>query len=155
MFYVIHEAITDHFTSPPLPSVLLQMFANKLCLLVKGITEPVPMKALSFLSDACKLLVECHRMLSYACVAEYFSEPDSSAYLSFLSENLEGDTNAMQAFLENTLLSVSDISHAVRLIPDRLLLDGYRLVSRIQNTREKLLLGFSQVRSTCCWLVTL
>ena len=41
-----------------------------------------------------------HRqMLSYACVAEFFSQPDSPAYLTFLSENLEGDTNALQVFL--------------------------------------------------------
>lgn len=107
------------------------------------------MKALSFLSDACKLLVECHKMLSYACVAEYFSDPDSSVYLSFLSESLEVDTNALQALLENTLLSASDVAHAVLFIPDRLLLDGQRIVSRIENTREKLLLGFNQVCNPC------
>ena len=38
-------------------------------------------------------------MSSYACIAEFFSETDSMAYLSFLCENLEGDTNALQAFL--------------------------------------------------------
>ena len=39
------------------------------------------------------------QMLSYACVAEFFSQPDSPAYLTFLAENLEGDTNALQVFL--------------------------------------------------------
>ena len=38
-------------------------------------------------------------MLLYTCVAEYFSKPDTSGYLGFLSENLEGDTNVLQAFL--------------------------------------------------------
>ena len=39
------------------------------------------------------------QMLGYACVAEYFSQPDTSAYLWLLSEELEGDTNALQALL--------------------------------------------------------
>ena len=113
--------------------------------MVKGITEPVPMKALSFLSDACKLLVEVHKMLSYSSVAEYFGDANCSAYLSFLLESLEADANAMQAFLENTLLSLSNMARAVRLIPEHLLLDGQRIVSRLESTREKLLLGFNQV----------
>ena len=39
------------------------------------------------------------QMLGYVCVAEYFSQPDTSAYLWLLSEELEGDTNALQALL--------------------------------------------------------
>ena len=42
-------------------------------------------------------------MSSYACIAEFFSETDSMAYLSFLCENLEGDTNALQAFLGKSM----------------------------------------------------
>ena len=118
-------------------------------------------------------------MASYSCIAEFFSEPDSMAYLSFLCENLEGDTNALQAFLgesstvsllrsfpflltlianlsplpsllcpvlpENTLLSVPDVAYAIRTLPERKQLDGYRLVSKIESTRDKLLLGFHQV----------
>ena len=96
------------------------------------------------------------------------------AYLSFLCENLEGDTNALQAFLgnpndhplsyfllsfnrlsflspsENTLLSMSDVAHAIRTLPERRLLDGYRLVSKIESTRDKLLLGFHQVCVCVC-----
>ena len=116
-------------------------------------------------------------MSSYACIAEFFSESDSMAYLSFLCENLEGDTNALQAFLgnpndhplsyfllsfnrlsslspsENTLLSMSDVAHAIRTLPERRLLDGYRLVSKIESTRDKLLLGFHQVGvCVCVWV---
>lgn len=104
------------------------------------------------------------------------------AYLGFLCENLEGDTNALQAFLgksctisfflhvfnttfsppsflpsilfpacpENTLLSVPDVAYAIRTLPERKLLDGYRLVSKIENTRDKLLLGFHQVGVWVC-----
>ena len=44
-------------------SMLFQkMFAEKLCRLVKGISESVPMKTLSFVSDACQLLVQCHKV---------------------------------------------------------------------------------------------
>jgi len=39
-----------------------QMFAEKLCHLVKGISESVPIKTLSFVSDACQLLVQCHKV---------------------------------------------------------------------------------------------
>ena len=46
---------------------------------------------------------------------------------------------------ENTLLSISDVAHAIRTLPERRLLDGYRLVSKIESTRDKLLLGFHQV----------
>ena len=38
------------------------MFAEKLCQLVKGISESVPIKTLSFVSDACQLLVQCHKV---------------------------------------------------------------------------------------------
>jgi len=39
-----------------------KMFAEKLCHLVKGISESVPIKTLSFVSDACQLLVQCHKV---------------------------------------------------------------------------------------------
>ena len=44
------------------------MFAEKLCRLVKGISESVPMKTLSFVSDACQLLVQCHKVCT-VCVS--------------------------------------------------------------------------------------
>ena len=46
---------------------------------------------------------------------------------------------------ENTLLSSSDISHSIRSLSDRKLHDGYRLVNKIENTKEKLLIGSNQV----------
>ena len=48
-------------------------------------------------------------MLLYTCVAEYFSKPDTSGYLGFLSENLEGDTNVLQAFLGEWVLLSSSV----------------------------------------------
>ena len=51
---------------------------------------------------------------------------------------------------ENTLLSISDVAHAIRTLPERRLLDGYRLVSKIESTRDKLLLGFHQVGVGVC-----
>ena len=54
---------------------------------------------------------------------------------------------------ENTLLSISDVAHAIRTLPERRLLDGYRLVSKIESTRDKLLLGFHQVGGwVCVWV---
>ena len=43
-------------------SICSQMFAQKLCNLVKDISDPLPMKTLSFLIDACQLLVQCHKV---------------------------------------------------------------------------------------------
>jgi len=41
-------------------------------------------------------------MLIYTSVAEFFnSKSDTSGYLSFLNDSLEGDTNILQAFLGN------------------------------------------------------
>lgn len=137
-----------HISVPP-----SQIFAQKLCLKLRNITEPVPMKSLSLFSDTCRLLVQCYKMLSYTCIAEHFSDPNSPTYLSVLSQNLEVLTNTLQAFLENTLLVGSDVARALVLITDHLLLNGCWLVSRIASIQEKLLLGFHQVRNPCevCW----
>ena len=48
-----------HCTSHQKP----RMFAEKLCQLVKGISEGVPIKTLSFLVDACQLLADCHKVI--------------------------------------------------------------------------------------------
>ncbi len=45
-------------------------------------------------------------MLLYTCVAEFFSKMDTSGYLGFLSESLEGDTNVLQAFLGKSLYAL-------------------------------------------------
>ena len=42
------------------------------------------------------------------------------------------------------------MAHAIRTLPERRLLDGYRLVSKIESTRDKLLLGFHQVGVGVC-----
>lgn len=51
----------------------------------------------------------------------------------------------LNTLTENTLLSVSDVAHTVRTLPERKLSEGYRLVGKIESTREKVLLGFHQV----------
>ena len=43
---------------------------------------------------------------------------------------------------ENTLLMGTDLGKSIRTILDGTLLSGYRLVSKIENTREKLLVGY-------------
>ena len=47
-----------------------RIFAEKLCVLVKGISEKVPIKTLSFLIDACQLLVQCHKVHSETLVTQ-------------------------------------------------------------------------------------
>ena len=44
-------------------------------------------------------------------------------------------------FAENALLSQPDLAHSIRSFPERRLLDGYRLVSKIESTREKFLMA--------------
>lgn len=44
-------------------------------------------------------------MLMYTSVAEFFSKLDTSGYMGFLSESLEGDTTMLQAFL-GTLIEI-------------------------------------------------
>lgn len=91
---------------------------------MNGIGEAVPMKTLSFVNDACELLVQCHKvyasclftmlvvmhmffytpipplqMMMYACIAEYFTPLDGTAYLTFLVDDLDADTTSLQAFL--------------------------------------------------------
>lgn len=48
---------------------------------------------------------------------------------------------APSTFPENALLSQPDLARSVRSLPERRLLDGYRLVGKIESTREKLLIG--------------
>lgn len=44
-------------------------FAERLYHLVKGISDSVPIKILSFLSDACQLLIQCHKVDMYMSVS--------------------------------------------------------------------------------------
>jgi len=75
------------------------------------------MNHLSFIIDACELLAKCHKvsspshskvlflfcnvfqLLAYASVSEFFRNKRVVDAFSFLTEDLEGDTNALQAFL--------------------------------------------------------
>ena len=41
---------------------MVQAFAEKLGLLVKGITEVVPIKNLTFIMDVCRWLFQCHKV---------------------------------------------------------------------------------------------
>ena len=43
---------------------------------------------------------------------------------------------------ENTLLMGNDLGKSIRTMPESTLLNGYRLVSKIESTREKLLVGY-------------
>ncbi len=55
------------------------------------------------------LCVSPAQMLLYTCVAEFFSKLDTSGYLSFLSESLEGDTNVLQAFLGKPAFNFEEV----------------------------------------------
>ncbi len=42
---------------------------------------------------------------------------------------------------ENALLSHKEVSKSILSLPERRILDGYRLVGKIENTKEKFLIG--------------
>ena len=129
------------------------------------------------------------QMMIYACIAEYFTPQDGTAYLTFLVDDLDADTTSLQAFLgrhtlwpslppiitnplhhsfthshlpcpsthitdplhplslpENTLLAGEDMAQSLRSISEKKLLDNYRLVSKIENTMNKFLVGYQHVR---------
>lgn len=48
---------------------------------------------------------------------------------------------------ENTLLAGEDIAQSLRAISEKKLLDKYRLVSKIENTMNKFLIGYQHVCS--------
>lgn len=53
-FQDVNEICTSHHR--------FKGFAEKLCVLVKSVNANVPIRTLSFLSDACELLVQCHKV---------------------------------------------------------------------------------------------
>jgi hypothetical protein len=86
-----------------------------------------------------------HQVLSYSCVYLYYAKDSGRAdYLSFIAEALEGNTNALQAMLENTVLRVPDIGHAVRTIQEQQITSGEQLMARLQVIIDKVLLGSRQ-----------
>ncbi|CAI8007075.1 Cullin-9, partial [Geodia barretti] len=120
-------------------------FAMRLCDIMTSIGEAVPMKTLSFVNDGCELLVQCHKMMIWATIAEYYTPQDGTAYLTFLVDDLDANTTALQTFLENVLLRGEDMATSLRSIRERRLLRNYRLVSKIENTMNKFLIGFQHV----------
>ena len=180
-------------------------------------------------------------MLIYACIAEYFTTADGTAYLTFLVDDLDADTTSLQAFLgrtppsntrsitrlfklslsinrslihsisldqsltysitlsinrsliqslsrllthvfnlfldqslaysisfsinhlliqslsrslarslspsENTLLAGEDMAQSLRSLSEKKLLNSYRLVSKIESTMNKFLIGYQHVRT--------
>lgn len=44
-------------------------------------------------------------------------------------------------FAENALLSQPDLARSIQSMPERQLLEGYRLVGKIEGIREKFLIG--------------
>jgi hypothetical protein len=126
-------------------SIKSRDFALRLCEIMTGIGEAVPMKTLSFVNDACELLVQCHKMMVYAAIAEYYTPQDGTAYITFLVDDLDKNTTSLQAFLENVLLSGEDMATTLRSITERRLLRNYRLVSKIENTMNKFLIGYQHV----------
>jgi len=101
------------------------------------------------------LIVLCHthcQMASYSCIAEFFSEPDSMAYLGFLCENLEGDTNALQAFLGESC-TISFFLHIFNtsFSPPSFALPVQRTHSYLCQMWHML---FVHCQKESCWMVT-
>ena len=44
-------------------------------------------------------------------------------------------------YVENALFSQPDLARSIRSLPERRILEGYRLVGKIESIREKFLIG--------------
>lgn len=57
------------------------------------------------------------------------------------TSNLDNVGPQLFVVAENALLSQPTLAHSIQSLSERQILDGYRLVSKIESTREKFLLG--------------
>ncbi|KAM9365042.1 LOW QUALITY PROTEIN: cullin-9 [Pholidichthys leucotaenia] len=109
-------------------------FAVSLETRVSSINEALQMKALTFVIDACKMLAQARKVLSYSCVYSYYNqESEKMDMMEQQTDALDLHTNALQILLEETLLQCTDLASCVRLLKPEHLNTGLELIRRIQE----------------------
>ncbi|XP_069743989.1 cullin-9-like isoform X1 [Narcine bancroftii] len=109
-------------------------FAMNLEAKVTAVNEALQIKSLTFVIDACKMLVQARKVLAYSCVySHYNQDTEKMDLMEQQTENLELHTNALQILLEETLLQCTDLASCIRLLKPEHLNTGLELIRRIQE----------------------
>ncbi|XP_069092496.1 cullin-9 [Pleurodeles waltl] len=109
-------------------------FAMNLRHRVSAISEVPQMRTLTFVVDACKVLEQARKVLSYSCVYSYYNQDtEKMDIMEQQTDNLELHTNALQILLEDTLLQSQDLASSIRLLKEEHFNTGLELVRRIQE----------------------
>ncbi|XP_072266421.1 LOW QUALITY PROTEIN: cullin-9 [Pyxicephalus adspersus] len=103
---------------------------NRLCVL----SEEPPLRNLTLLISACKVLEMSRKVLGYACVYSYYNQDlERLDVLESQTENLESHVNALQILLEYSLLQSEDLACSVRLLSSERYNSALELVRRVQE----------------------
>ncbi|XP_069811447.1 LOW QUALITY PROTEIN: cullin-9 [Dendropsophus ebraccatus] len=103
---------------------------NRLCVL----SEEPPLRTLSLLITACRVLEISRKVLGYSCVYSYYNQDSERLdVLESQTENLEFHVNALQILLEYSLLQSEDLACSVRLLGNDKYNSGLELVRRVQE----------------------
>ncbi|XP_068088702.1 cullin-9 isoform X2 [Hyperolius riggenbachi] len=103
---------------------------NRLCVL----DEEPPLRTLTFLISACKVLELSRKVLGYVCVYSYYNQDSERLdVLESQTENLEYHVNALQMLLEFSLLQSEDLACSVRLLSSDRYNTGVELLRRVQE----------------------
>ncbi|CAM9988953.1 unnamed protein product [Lampetra planeri] len=109
-------------------------FAVKLAARVAAAKEHLPLHSLVLVTDACNILVQARKVLSYCCVYSYYSqEAEKMTSLEQQMHNLELNTNSLQVLLEKSLLHCTELAWCVRLLKPVHLALGRTIIGRIQE----------------------
>ncbi|XP_018118255.1 cullin-9 isoform X1 [Xenopus laevis] len=96
--------------------------------------EEPPLRTLTFLITACRVLEQSRKVLGYACVYSYYNQDSERLdVLESQTENLELHVSALQILLENSLLQCEDLASCVRLLSADKYNSGLELVRRVQE----------------------
>ncbi|XP_040286807.1 cullin-9-like isoform X2 [Bufo bufo] len=103
---------------------------NRLCVL----NEEPPLRTMSLLITACRVLEMSRKVLGYSCVYSYYNQDSERLdVLESQTENLEFHVNGLQILLENSLLQSEDLACSVRLLGTDKYNSGLELVRRVQE----------------------
>ncbi|XP_075060626.1 cullin-9 isoform X2 [Mixophyes fleayi] len=103
---------------------------NRLCVL----NEEPPLRTLTFVITACRVLEMSRKVLGYSCVYSYYNQDSERLdVLEAQTENLEFHVNALQILLEYSLLQSEDLACSVRLLPSDKYNSGLELVRKVQE----------------------
>ncbi|KAM4770805.1 cullin-9 isoform 2-T2 [Rhinophrynus dorsalis] len=109
---------------------------NRLCVL----NEEPPLRTITFLITACRVLEQSRKVLGYSCVYSYYNQDSERIdVLESQTENLDVYVSALQVLLENSLLQSEDLTCSLRLLRAETYNRGLELVRRAQERLRDIL----------------